>query len=90
MSSKEPKVTRKKKTSTSPTVVVETWKELRVVVGTIFIDEKSIPRMQCLMSDNSIWICTMDGRDWVKAVLPIDELTRRFWQDQGGVVKVPA
>lgn len=56
-------------------------KKLTVVVGTLFVDAKGKERVQCLMSDNSIWVCDRDGTNWHPAVLPIQILTDRFHKE---------
>lgn len=52
--------------------------ELKAVVGTIFVDTDGKRRLQCLMSDNSVWICELNGTNWNLAVPPMEKLTEGF------------
>lgn len=70
-------MSQKQKPQTKPIKVTDA-STMKVLVGTIFIDAKGKERVQCLMSDNSIWVCDPNGTNWHPAVLPIEELTNRF------------
>lgn len=50
---------------------------IKVDCATQFHDGTRL-RLQCLMSDKSMWLCDLDGTNWKLVTPSIEKLTEKF------------
>ncbi len=54
--------------------------KLEVEISTLVHTTNGV-KIECRMSDGSLWNCDFDGTNWRKSLLSIDELTKRFHEE---------